>query len=80
MDVSQLSREQAKKILAAVEPMMQYTERLTRRMQAVRWKTTDPIYVHAHRAHDALHALRILTHYAACGLSEAGKSSEPPKG
>jgi hypothetical protein len=54
-DVSDLTPEQARKILAAVEPMMDYTGRLTRRMQAAGWKPTDSFYVHAHRDHDALH-------------------------
>jgi hypothetical protein len=78
MDASDLSPQQARRILAAVEPMMDYTGRLTRRMQEVRWKSSDPLYVHALRAHDALHALRIIAHYTVCGLGGAGRQSEPP--
>jgi hypothetical protein len=78
MDASKLTPEQARKILATVESMMDYTGRLTRRMQAVGWKPSDSMYVHALRAHDALHALRMLTHYAVCGLSQAGRPGEPP--
>jgi hypothetical protein len=40
---------------------------------------SDSFYVHAHRAHDALHAMRMLAHYAACGRSAAGRPGEPPK-
>ena len=54
MDVSELTTEQAKKILAAVESMLGYTRCLTQRMQAVRWSPADSFYVHVHRAHDAL--------------------------
>jgi hypothetical protein len=75
MDASELTPEQARRILAAVEPVMGYTGRLTRRMQQVGWKPSDPPYVHALRAHDALHALRIIAHYNVCGLGDAGKQS-----
>jgi hypothetical protein len=78
MDASDLSPEQARRILAAVEPMMDYTGRLTRRMQEARWKPGDPLYVHALRAHGALHALRMIAHYTVCGLGGAGRQSEPP--
>ena len=59
---------------------MSYTSELTRRMQATGWKSSDSFYVYAHRAHDALHAMRMLAHYAACGLDGAGRHSEPPNG
>jgi hypothetical protein len=58
--------------------MMSYTSALTRRMQAMGWKPSDSFYVHAHRAHDALHAMRMLAHYNVCGLVGAGRQSEPP--
>jgi hypothetical protein len=79
MDLSHLSRDEARKILAAVEPMMSYTSALTRRMQATGWKPSDSFYIHAHRAHDALHAMRMLAHYNVCGLGGAGRQTEPPK-
>jgi hypothetical protein len=63
MDASDLTPEQARQILAAVEPMMDYTGRLTRRMQQLRWKSDDLLYVYAMRAHDGPHALRIIAHY-----------------
>jgi hypothetical protein len=78
MELSDLTPDQARKLLAAVEPMMAYTACLTRRMQAERWRTTDSFYVQAHRAHDALHAMRILAHYNVCGLGGAGRQGEPP--
>ena len=80
MKLSDLTPEQARKLLAAVEPMMAYTSCLTRRMQAERWEPTDSFYLHAHQAHDALHAMRMLAHDTVCGLGGAGRQSEPPKG
>ena len=64
MDLSNLTAEEAWKILAAVEPMMSYTSALTRRRQSTGWKPPDSFYVHAYQAHDALHAMRMLAHYA----------------
>jgi hypothetical protein len=78
MDASDLTPEQVRRILAAVEPMMGYTGRLTRRMQQIKSKPSDPLYVHALRAHDALQALRIIAHYTVCGLGSAGRQSKPP--
>src|SRR5258705_31842 len=65
MDASDLTPEQAKRILAAVEPMMEYVGRLARRMEQVGWRHDDSLRVHTQRAYDGLHAMRILAHYAA---------------
>jgi hypothetical protein len=47
---------------------MDYTGRLSRRMQELRWNPSDPLYVQA---------LRIVAHYTACGLGGAGYPGPP---
>ena len=74
MKLSDLTPEQARRLLAAVKPMMAYTGCLARRMQAERWDPTDSFYVQAHRADDALHVMRMLAHYAVCGARCAARA------
>ena len=80
MDASKLTPEQAKKLVAAVGPMLGYVNRLAHRMQRMGWDAGDPMYVAAWRAYDALHALHVHCHYASCQPGTAGRPPEVPEG
>ena len=75
MDSSKLTQEQAQRIVAAVGPALRYCYRLAHRMQQIGWKPTDPMYVAAWKAYDALH---VHAHYASCTPGTAGRPAEPP--
>ena len=76
MDSSQLTPEQAQRIVDAVGPALGYCCRLAHRMQRIGWKPSDPMYVAAWAAYDALHSLHIAAHYATC-RGTGGRPSEP---
>jgi hypothetical protein len=77
VDSSNLAPEQAARIVAAVRPALGYCCRLAHRMQRVGWEASDPMYVEAWRAFEALHALHVHAHYASCTPGTAGRPSEP---
>ena len=67
MDLSDLTREQAEAINRRLGPTLGYLTRLTDRMQKRAWTFSDPTYVAARKAHDALHEMCVRLHYQSIG-------------
>lgn len=76
MDSTKLRPEQGERLVRAVGPMLGYVGKLAHRMQRMGWRASDPMYVAAWRAYDALHALHIHCHYASCKPGTAGRASQ----
>jgi hypothetical protein len=78
MNSRDITREQATTMLETVEPMLTFTNRLLARLKERGFSHTDPLHVAAERAHDGIHHLWVLLHYASCGV--AGQcASMPPR-
>lgn len=74
MDAGDLTKAQAERLAAQVGTRLGYFNRLCERMEKLGWRLDDPVYLAAVRAREAVHALRVLTHYASC---ESGFGKEP---
>ena len=78
MDLSSLTPQQTADLANRLAPMLGYLTRLTDRMQKRGWKSSDPAYVAAWAARDAVHELHVRVRYASCGPGTAGKPSSAP--
>lgn len=73
MHLSDLTPQQAEQLAERLRPTMGYLVRLTNRMQQRAWSATDPAYLAAWAARDALHELCVRLHY----VTRAGHAGAP---
>jgi len=59
VDSSDVTPEQADALADRIGPMCGYVTRLTNRLQQRGWPGSDPLYVDARAAQDALHRLHL---------------------
>lgn len=69
--------EQAKVIAKSITPMLQYLNKLQRRMEQVGFPLADPFYQAVMKARDGVYSLSISLHYLSCtgGVGRAPKRS-----
>ena len=66
MDRDSLTKDQAKKINAAVQPSLAYLFRLRERMTKTRFPPGDPLFQLVENAYDAMQRLFVALHYLSC--------------
>jgi hypothetical protein len=76
VDASNLTPEQAQRVVNAVTQMLGYTHRLAHAMQRMGWNADDPLYQAAWDAYHVLHKLSVHARYASCLPGTAGKPSD----
>jgi hypothetical protein len=77
VELSELTREQAKALSERLVPTLGYLTRLTNRMQQRGWKADDPAYLAAWKAREALHELTVRLHYQSRGDGYGKRGSLP---
>lgn len=66
MDSSHIKPEQAQRLCEQIRRSLAHVGRLRRRMEVLGFPPTDPLYISASRAHDALQELHVRAHYCSC--------------
>ena len=78
MDRESLTKEQAKKINASVQPSLAYLFRLRERMVKTGFPPADPLLKLVDQAYDSMHRLFVELHYLSC--DGGGRPSTDKKG
>jgi hypothetical protein len=75
MTTNQLTKEQAKKMHAALLPTLRYVNRLCERLNVRQFPPTDRLYRAAGKAHDAMIQRVTTLHYLTCdgGVGEPSR-------
>ena len=73
MDSSRLTAEQVLAMAKVVRRQLRYWGGLRRRMDEVAFTPTDPLYVTAQRAYEAVYAMSVELHYLRCARGTVGK-------
>jgi hypothetical protein len=74
MDRDSVTKDQAKKINASVQPSLNYLFRLRERMTKAGFLPGDPLFKLVDRAYDSVHRLFVELHYLSC--DGVGRPSE----
>lgn len=80
MDRDSLTKDQAKKINAAVQPSLAYLFRLRERMTKTGFPPADPLFQLIENAYDAMQRLFVALHYLSCdGVGRPARTDDEPK-
>jgi hypothetical protein len=77
MNRESLTKDQAKKINASIQPSLAYLFRLRERMVKTGFPPGDPLLKLVEKAYDSMHRLFVELHYLSC--DGAGRSSNEEK-
>ena len=77
MDATTIDPEDAKRIVEALQPSLDYLRRLRERMVAAGFLPDDPLLESVGKSYDAMSELYMTMHYVSCPNGGAGSGTAP---